>query len=755
MLTKAILTIAAGVFLGASSPLHAAVDGLKCREAKARGAGKEVFDFLKAHGKNGKKRNDVKLSSDISKAESKFAKSFSKAESKGECVTSGDANDVEAHVTAFTLDAIDEICPPRVSGETFDIPSPAEPAETPGSPGVVVANPDLITQFGGPNFSLNNARYTRWRLRGPEQAPDAILILVAGFGGGANNFKVMAENLIPRVLADHDLIIEVWGFHRRTDQLEDREGVLIATGLRDPLVALDWYYGDDLGLALHPALVAGPNRRAFFYNTSDDIPFIANFTGQVHSRDINEIVDLARGTAKNGNVFLGGHSAGTGFTARYAATDFNFSGGGDPEPGYAKLRGLVLLEGGGGSTGATLSQDSLDRIEDKFDGGLFAAVRDDDSRCVDGSPCTEDSDCVGHGGKETCTPPTPAYAAVFGLSPQVTAASEPAALQRLTDPDKGQVILQVGQGGDPNNTAIKKVPELFVLGILPPSTVDGMLAAYLDDDGLAAAFSPATATSVGAPGPVVDGLRTWLGIAEGSPMPPSVLPYNGPPPTTLPASRWGQEKEVVRIGRFATEFLATGHNAADWYYPSAGLGMTSVSGACDSGTCDVGGTEICQGGPRDGDPCTSNEDCGECTEGDIGAPCDTNGDCDQSMGLDSTQLSVERGRHDIVNQTQAANIDIPVICFGGSNGLTPVPANYLGFAESIGLCGAPSCDGTTPRIVDESLPNPAFPTFGGEAGGFEVHITEGIAHNDITNAEDGADNNVLAPLSDFIARNTK
>ena len=99
MLTKAILTIVvAGVFLAASSPLHAAVDGsLKCKEAKAKGAGKEAFDFLKAHGKNGKKRNDAKLSSDISKAESKFAKSFSKAESKGECVASGDATDVEAH----------------------------------------------------------------------------------------------------------------------------------------------------------------------------------------------------------------------------------------------------------------------------------------------------------------------------------------------------------------------------------------------------------------------------------------------------------------------------------------------------------------------------------------------------------------------------------------------------------------------------------------------------------------------------------
>ena len=50
----------------------------------------------------------------------------------------------------------------------------------------------------------------------------------------------------------------------------------------------------------------------------------------------------ARAVAAGGNVFLGGHSAGTGFTARYAATDFNLAGGA-PEPGYLKLRGLILL----------------------------------------------------------------------------------------------------------------------------------------------------------------------------------------------------------------------------------------------------------------------------------------------------------------------------------------------------------------------------------------------------------------------------
>ena len=120
--------------------------------------------------------------------------------------------------------------------------------------------------------------------------------------------------------------------------------------------------------------------------------------------------------ARNQNVFLGGHSAGTGFTARYAATDFNLTGVGPADPGYAKLRGLVLLEGGGGSTGgAPLTADTLDRIEAKFDGGLYGAVRDNAPRCVDGvTPCTIATEAVDCGVEvpPKCTLPTTAYAIV-------------------------------------------------------------------------------------------------------------------------------------------------------------------------------------------------------------------------------------------------------------------------------------------------------------------------------------------------------
>src|SRR5262245_12716514 len=534
------------------------------------------------------------------------------------------------------------------------------------------------------------------------------------------------------------MVLEVWAFDRRTNQLEDTVGLDIAEEFLSPEIGLDWLFGGELGLPLDPILTAGPNRRAVFYDPQADVPFMANWTNPVFSRDIDAVVTMARAAARNQNVFLGGHSAGTGFTARYAATDFNLSGVGAADPGYAKVRGLVLLEGGGGSAGgAFLSSDTLDRIEAKFDGGLFGAVRDNMPRCVDGvTPCaivSEATDCAGKVPPK-CTLPTTAYALVPGLlNPRILAAGEGTALQAALDPDGGQNLGQVDQGGIPGNTAIKKVPDLTALGFLPQATAEGTLGSFIDDDGLVAtAFAPFVATSVGGPGPLVPpvtGILTWNDITEASFPPCSgmgcLAPNNGPPPTSLPAGVWGQEKEVSRFDRVIQAFYKGGTNFTDQYYPTAGPSVTSVAGVCTAGVC---------------------------TAGTVGAPCTSNGQCSQAIDLDSSALSIGRGRRDIENLTQVANINIPVICFGATNGLATVPGDYSPFGVSIGACTAPSCNGT-PRVVDRLSPNPAFPTFGGVAGGFEVVMAEGFAHIDIVAAEDNADNPVPAALLAFIQRN--
>jgi len=95
-----------------------------------------------------------------------------------------------------------------------------------------------------------------------------------------------------------------------------------------------------------------------------------------------------------------------------------------------------------------------------------------------------------------------------------------------------------------------------------------------------------------------------------------------------------------------------------------------------------------------------------------------------------------------------------VIAFGGTNGLATVPGAYRPFGTSIGVCTAPSCNGT-PRVVDASSPNPAFPTFGGVAGGYEIVMAEGFAHIDVVTAEDDANNPIPTALVAFLKRNAQ
>lgn len=584
------------------------------------------------------------------------------------------------------------------------ISSAAQPANTPGSPGVVTDSEPLIALFGNATPDLNQALYTKYSLSSAAQIqPDAILVLMPGFEGGAANFAILADQLMRWIREEENLVLEVWAMDRRSEQLEDRLGLELAEQEEDPQLALDFLFGEPLGLELDSRL----DRRLVSFNSSDDLAFIANWTPLVHSLDIDAVVAEACAASRACNVFLGGHSAGTGYAARYAATDFDFSEAG-VNPGYEKLRGLVLLEGGGGRLGDSPSEEVLDRIEARFDGGLFGAVRDQLPRCIDGiTACsidTETQDCAAFSNFR-CTEPVSAYATGL-INTQTFAAAELVALDGDLVGDNGLSILQTDQGETEGNNALAAVPELLPVRLLLGDIVGSSVAIfgqYIDDDGLAAAVAPFLATSVGAPGPEVDGLSTWLNIDEAQP--DSVLADNGPAPTDLDAAGvWGVEREVSDLeGKILAASFRGDTNFFDWYYPSSGLGVTA------------------------------------------------------GLGLDTTALSAPppagRGRSDIDNRTQTRAIDIPVIAFGGSNGLTPVPGSFTAFATAIGTCSAPSCDGSTPRLVDAAQPSTAFPGFGEVAGGFEVYISEGYAHLDILTADNEEGNRVIVPLSDFIARN--
>ena len=573
--------------------------------------------------------------------------------------------------------------------------------------------PTLATQFGGVAFDLNRAAYTRFFAPGAG-APDAVLVTAPGFAGGAGSFKIFAENLIVRAQAAGQIRLEVWTTERRSNLLEDRAGVELAEATLDSNLALDWFFGAQMGLPLDPRL----SRRAVFHAGSD-VAFMANWTPNVFAHDIDAVVDAARALPSAPAVFLGGHSLGTLFAGRYAATDLDAGPG--VVPGFSKLAGLVLLEGGGGAVPATPpSSDQLDTVIAKADGGLYHAVKDGASRCVDGTPCTVDADCAAVAlppGAVTnkCVAMVEAYTGanatgVVFINPQIQAAGDVAGMQGVLDGD-GLVAIQQDFGG---GSAVFNVPGLGILRALPKSSAAAGVGFFLDDD-----FSPVSAfrASLGfsndganlilfglvSPQPsTVNPYRVWINSDQ--PQPVAATPNNGPPTASL-SQVWGQEKEVTNLNRFFPVLFSGEMDFGDWYFTSSGLSTTN----------------------------------------ELNPP-------SAFGGLDSTALSVGRNRPDIENLTQAAAINIPVIAFGGSNGLVPTAAGYKAFATSIGTCTAPTCNGSTPRMVAD---DPISPTYGDVAGGFEVYISEGYAHIDVLTAEDDpSHNHVLAPLLAFLTRNT-
>lgn len=566
--------------------------------------------------------------------------------------------------------------------ETVSLASAARPAGTPGSDGVVVAaDSKLAVQFGRTDVNLNNVRYTRYALKANAGRPvDAVLVAVPGTLAASHSYLVLAENLVARMWKDHGKVVELWGVDRRSVQLQDMVGLQIAEQARSPQTALNFLYGDALGLPLDPKLT----RRAVFYEGTD-VPFMANWTPQVHSFDIDAVVERARAVARNGTVFLGGHSAGTGFVARYAATDFNLSGTGPAQPGYAKLAGLVLFEGPGGSLAATPpTAAQLDAVIAAADGGLYAAVA---------------------AGTE------PAFVSRPGLTPRVNASTEVSGMQIEFEGtiNGSQALLQADQGGVAGNSVYNRVSDFSPRAF--PVTAGAALGTFMDDDNLERTVF--YSMSVGYLGDArADGMRVWLDNTD--PLPAAAFRDFGPMPATvsLATPAWGKEVEPTNLKRFARAFFLGDTTYSDWYYPSTGLLI---------GNSPTGGA---------------------------------------NLGLDTSALSLPvaqggRGRADIVNQTQARKIDIPVIAFGGTNGLTPVAGIWRGFAEAIAPCAAPSCTAGTPRTPAGQAPLAAARTYGDVAGGFEVHLSEGYTHVDVLTANDDASNNVVRPLAAFMQRNQR
>lgn len=180
--------------------------------------------------------------------------------------------------------------------------------------------------------------YLRFRhAEGPERAADADAVLVAMPGnlGGAQEFDVLARNVIAQAAA-RNRYVEVWALDRRSNCLEDRTGIVAATEARDWSVALDYYWrGKEID-----------GRRFEGFKTSDEVPYLAEFGVARTVEDWYAV--MARGIpdpeARRRKVFCGGHSHGGFLTGAFATWDFD----GDPETaedaGYNQCAGYFALD---------------------------------------------------------------------------------------------------------------------------------------------------------------------------------------------------------------------------------------------------------------------------------------------------------------------------------------------------------------------------------------------------------------------------
>jgi hypothetical protein len=497
---------------------------------------------------------------------------------------------------------------------------------TPGAKGVAV--PEKVAALLGRRADLNTVHYERTWLPGSGR-PDAILILVPGFLGGAATFQPLARQLV----AATDGSLEVWAVDRRPNQLEDRRGAVLAAA-GDPAsltAAAQFYFPDRDNRPLAPASpFPGPEdadvdgdgvldpgtalpdalggEQGFVRFAQDDVRFLAWFGIDTYVRDWRILVKHARKrVGGRGLVLFGGHSMGTSWASAFAAYDFD--PGPRVRPAHRTIDGLVLLEGGGlraPSPGAPDRDAYLARV---------AALS-----------------TPGPGAPNVFLP------ALFGLINVVDlgAGAELSGAAGTFDPEGPALVQRTTLGGT------------LDLLIQTPATNRAIVGFFLDDDFSA---NPAFRASLGFSddGPNVYNVdldayvprdpgrtRTWKDVDDpalpvcGPADDPVLSPGcaildNGPRPGPLdPPAPWGVEREVSDLDDVLAVNFGVG-NFVEWYFVDGRVSL------------------------------------------------------DFQYGRDSSAL----GDESLLAVTQNGSVDVPVLCIGGSNGLAPTEASFADYLGSI------------------------------------------------------------------------
>lgn len=508
-----------------------------------------------------------------------------------------------------------------------------------------------VTDLLGADVDLNTVTTVRTSFdNGSGAPPRAVLILIPGFLGGATTFDPIARDLVRKF----DGSIEVWAVDRRPNQLEDRLGAQHAvSGATSPacmaspptpdcaiFVGAQFYSADldvdplgdfpgpgDLDLDLDGVLDPQGTLTDGFGATrgpivlaQDDARFMAWWGLDTYFRDWKLLVEEARAlVGETGLVLLGGHSQGTTWSSTFAAYDF------DPDPavvdaGYESIDGLILLEGGGVGPG---SDTKPTRIQYVVNVNWLGTA---------GGPPVFLEDFSGIPLQDLGTAGEVSAIAGF-FQPD-----EPALVQRT--PTFGSGVVELLLGAPASNRA---VVGLFLDDDFSPISAFRASIGFSDDADNAyavlAGFAPFYLAAA-KPG----GLRTWKDFDDPTlpTCPPGVedvspgcaILDNGPPsdPGDPPRAN-GVEAEVTSIDDFLkTQFGKA--NGFEWYFVSGRVSLDFGYG-------------------------------------------------NDSSGLVAENLALNPSHEGPLVITQNANVDVPVLAIGGSNGLTPEVKSFSRYFDSI------------------------------------------------------------------------
>jgi len=177
-------------------------------------------------------------------------------------------------------------------------------------------------------------------VNGPVNPSDADRILIAqpGVLEGASAFYNVAANLVTRASNEKGKFVEFWAIDRRSNCLEDMNGLRLAreTGNLHDLV--DYYYRNK---PYH-----GQYFQGYIKPLSDDAKWLVEIGMEQTLKDWNEVITrgIPDPSVRQQKVYIGGHSLGGFLTGAYACADFD----GDPttlaDAGYNQTAGYFALD---------------------------------------------------------------------------------------------------------------------------------------------------------------------------------------------------------------------------------------------------------------------------------------------------------------------------------------------------------------------------------------------------------------------------